>query len=65
FSPDEVACVHVMNRSVRRCFLRGDNPVSKKNYDHRKLWMESKLTLQASFFDIDLLGYAILTAYSG
>ena len=21
FSPDEIACVHVMNRAVRRCFL--------------------------------------------
>ena len=37
FAPDEVAVVHVMNRVVRRCYLLGDDPVSGKNYDHRKV----------------------------
>ena len=40
FSPDEIAIVHVMNRTVRRCFLLGDDPISGKNFDHRKDWME-------------------------
>ena len=35
FSTDEIACVHVMNRAVRRCFLMGDDPLSGKNFDHR------------------------------
>ena len=29
FRPDEVAIVHVMNRTVRRCFLMGDGPIRK------------------------------------
>ena len=37
FAPDEVAVVHVMDCVVRRCYLRGDDPVSGKNYDHRKV----------------------------
>ena len=37
FSPDEVVVVHVMNRVVRRCFLLGNDPVSGKIYDHRKV----------------------------
>ena len=37
FAPDEVAVVHVMNRVVRRCYLLGNDPVSGKNYDHRKV----------------------------
>ena len=37
FVPDEAAVVHVMNRVVRRCYLLGDDPVSGKNYDHRKV----------------------------
>ena len=61
FSPNEIACVHVMNRAVRRCFLLGDDPISGKNFDHRKRWMESKLELHAANFGIDLLGYAILS----
>ncbi len=61
FSPNEIACVHLMNRAVRRCFLMGDDPISGKNFDHRKRWMEDKLQLQAAHFGIDLLGYAILS----
>ncbi len=60
FSPDEIACVHVMNRAVRRCFLMGYDPVHGKNFDHRKQWIEQKLQVFASGFAIDLLGYAIL-----
>jgi hypothetical protein len=61
FSPDEIACVHVMNRAVRRCFLMGDDPVSGKNFDHRKFWMQRKLQQLAAYFGIDLLGSAILS----
>jgi hypothetical protein len=61
FSPDEVACVHVMNRAVRQCYLLGDDPISGKNFDHRKVWMENKLELHAANFGIDLLGDAILS----
>ena len=43
FASDEVAIVHVLNRKVRRCFLLGNDPVSGKNFDHRKQWMESEL----------------------
>jgi len=32
FAPDEIAIVHVISRVVRRCFLLGDDPVSKKNF---------------------------------
>ena len=34
FASDEVAIVHVLNRTVRRCVLLGNNPVSGKNFDH-------------------------------
>ncbi|MEZ6136733.1 MAG: hypothetical protein R3C53_17695 [Pirellulaceae bacterium] len=61
FSPDEIACVHVMNRAVRRCFLLGDDPVTGKNFDHRKVWMEKKLAVHAANFGIDLLGSAIMS----
>ncbi len=61
FSPNEIACVHVMNRAVRRCFLMGDDPLSGKNFDHRKVWLEKKIELQAANFGIDVLGIAILS----
>ena len=61
FSPEDVAVVHVMNRVVRRCFLLGQDPVTGKNYDHRKVWIEDQLRKLAAGFGIDLLGFAILS----
>ena len=52
FAADEIAIVHVINRTVRRCFLMGDDPLTGKNYDHRKAWMERELEHLARFFSI-------------
>ena len=41
-----------MNRTVRRCFLLGDDPVTGQNYDHRKGWLDEQLVHQARFFGI-------------
>ncbi len=35
FALNEVAIVHVINRTVRRCLLLGNDPLTGKNYDHR------------------------------
>ena len=43
FAHDEIAIVHVMKRTVRRCFLMGDDPLTGKNFDHRKVWVENEL----------------------
>ncbi|MCA9157780.1 MAG: hypothetical protein KDA72_05600 [Planctomycetales bacterium] len=61
FSPDESAIVHVISRVVRRCFLLGDDPLTGKNYDHRKEWIEILLQHQALFFGIDLLCFSLLS----
>ena len=61
FAADEVAVMHVVSRVVRRCFLLGDDPVTGKNYDHRKRWIEEELERLASGFGIDLLGFSILS----
>ncbi len=61
FAADEIAILHVMNRTVRRCYLLGDDPLTGKNYDHRKAWMEDELQHLAHYFGIDLLFYSILS----
>jgi hypothetical protein len=43
FDPNELAIGHFYSRTVRRCFLMGEDPVSGKNFDHRKAWIESYL----------------------
>lgn len=50
---------HVLNRTFRRYFLLGNDPVSGKSFDHRKQWMESELQHLAKHFGIDLLFFAI------
>jgi len=40
FDSDEVAIAHVCNRTVRRYFLVGEDLISGKNFDHRKVWIE-------------------------
>ena len=50
FDPGEVAVGHVFSRTVRRCFLMGDDPVSGKNFDHRKRWIEEYLQQFGAYF---------------
>lgn len=57
----EVNCVHVCSRTVRRCFLFGQDTLTGKNFDHRKPWIEELLRHFAAHFGIDLLAYAILS----
>jgi len=61
FAADEVAIIHAIGRTVRRCYLLGVDPLTAKNYDHRKTWMEVELQLLARFFGCDLLCYAVLS----
>jgi len=42
FDPSEVAILQVIGRVTRRCFLFGFDPVSGKNFDHRKVWIEDQ-----------------------
>jgi len=55
FAADEVAIEHVMNPTVRRCFLLRDDSVTGKDYDHRKQWIDDQLVHQARYFGIDFL----------
>jgi hypothetical protein len=61
FAPDEIAIVHVLNRVVRRCFLMGNDPLTGRNYDHRKQWIEDELKRLAAGFGIDLLVFSVLS----
>jgi hypothetical protein len=61
FDPAEVSVVHCINRCVRRCFLCGEDPYTRRNYDHRKQWLERRLAFLAGRFGIDVLGFAILS----
>ncbi len=54
-APDEINIVHCINRTVRGCFLFGDDSFTGKNFAHRKVWIEEMLKLFAACFGIDLV----------
>lgn len=59
--PHEVAIAHVCTRTVRKCFLMGEDASSGKNFDHRKVWIEEYLQVFSKYFGVDLLGFSILS----
>ena len=52
---------HCTSRCVRRAWLCGNDPYTKKSYSHRKLWLERRITLLAKIFAIDLFAYAVMS----
>ena len=45
--------MHVIGRVTRRCFRFGFDPVSGKNFDHRKVWIEEQLKTQPNEFELN------------
>ena len=61
FDPSEIVAVHTIAKTVRACYLLGDDQLTGKNFDHRKRWLEDKLRQLAANFGIDLLAFACLS----
>ena len=57
----DVQVVHCINRCVRRGFLCGDDPVSGKNYDHRRQWIQNRLEFLAGVFGVELLAFSVMS----
>ena len=50
FDPNEVGAYHAVQRTVRRAWLCGMDPVSGKSFEHRRTWIQNRLQeLAASF----------------
>ena len=43
FDPSEIVADHTIAKTVRSCYLLGDDQLTGKNFDHRKQWFEGKL----------------------
>ena len=58
--PTEVQILHCVQRCVRRAFLCGKDPLSGKDYEHRRLWIRERLEFLASVFAIDCLTFSVM-----
>jgi hypothetical protein len=55
---------HCYSRCVRRAFLFGVDPVTGKDYSHRKEWIVERLKFLAGIFAIDVCAFAVETNHS-
>lgn len=62
--PNDIQIVHVWNRCVRRAFLCGQDPLTGKDFEHRRQWARERLEHLASVFAIDCLTFAILSNHT-
>lgn len=60
-NPDATPYYHCVSRCVRRAFLCGNDPLTKKSFEHRRGWIEEKLLFISQFFMIDIASYAIMS----
>lgn len=51
---------HCISRCVRRAYLCGDDPISGRNCNHRKIWLEKRMLELANIFAVSLYAYAIM-----
>ena len=62
--PTQVQIVHVWNRCVRRAFLCGQDPLTGKDFEHRRQWARQRLEHLASVFAIDCITYSIMSNHT-
>lgn len=61
FLPEEVNVYHCFNRTVRRSFLHGIDPLTKTDYSYRREWFVARIRALAEAFCIDVLAFAVMS----
>jgi hypothetical protein len=56
-SPATTPYYHCISRCVRRALLCGEDPVTGRDYAHRKAWVVARLATRVEVFAIDRVAY--------
>ena len=62
--PTKIQIIHVWNRCVRRAFLCGQDPLTGKNFEHRREWARERLEHLAALFAVDCITFAIMSNHT-
>lgn len=58
---DTASTFHCVQRCVRRAFLCGIDDYTGESFEHRRHWVQARITLIASCFAADVLAYAVMS----
>src|SRR5512136_1516333 len=54
---------HCFSRCVRRAFLCGYDPLTQRDFSHRKTWLLDRLRSLAAIFAVDACAYAVMETH--
>ena len=60
YDPTQHGVYHCFNRTTRRSYLHGIDPLTEYDYSHRRGWFRERMKFLISKFCLDLLSYAIM-----
>ena len=62
---DQVGVYHCIARCVRRAFLCGVDPYTRRDYSHRKEWILERMRELAGLFAVEVCDYVMLLDWTG